>query len=304
MLKNFIRPAMIFIPLGLGMFFPQAAVLSSSIRYLLMVMLFMVFLQLNLKELKIRKSHFKLLIVNAIVGVVSYLAAWWITRDETLAKAAFFVGITPTATAAAVVMGFLNGNVGYVITSFVFTNVGIAFVMPPLMAWVCGDTSWDFMLRVFESLFYLLVIPFSIAMVVRKLYPPAREWPKKTKTATFSLWSITLFIIAAIAADFFKNNPDVSLWIVGKTALIALIICAVNFSAGYWLGEKDLRHEASQSLGQKNTTLTIYLALVYAGPLAAMGVISYVLWHNSYNAIQFFLHDRKKNQLADSGHVK
>ena len=95
---------MIFIPLGLGMFFPQAAVLSSSIRYLLMVMLFMVFLQLNLKELKIRKSHFKLLIVNAIVGVVSYLAAWWITRDETLAKAAFFVGITPTATAAAVVM--------------------------------------------------------------------------------------------------------------------------------------------------------------------------------------------------------
>ena len=125
MLKNFIRPAMIFIPLGLGMFFPQAAVLSSSIRYLLMVMLFMVFLQLNLKELKIRKSHFKLLIVNAIVGVVSYLAAWWITRDETLAKAAFFVGITPTATAAAVVMGFLNGNVGYVITSFVFTNVGI-----------------------------------------------------------------------------------------------------------------------------------------------------------------------------------
>jgi BASS family bile acid:Na+ symporter len=132
---------------------------------------------------------------------------------------------------------------------------------------------------------------------VRKLYPPAREWPKKTKTATFSLWSITLFIIAAIAADFFKKNPEISLWIVGETALIALIICAVNFSVGYLLGEKGLRHEASQSLGQKNTTLTIYLALVYAGPLAAMGVISYVLWHNSYNAIQFFLHDRKKNRL-------
>lgn len=294
MLKTFIRPAMIFIPLGAGMFFPQAVILSPAIRWLLMVMLLMVFLQLNLKDLKVRRSHFYLLLVNVLIGVASYLVTWWITGNDILSKAAFFVGITPTATAAAVVMGFLSGNVGYVITSFVFTNVGIAFVMPALMGWVCGNTSWDFMLRVFESLFYLLVIPYAAAMVVRKVYPAAREWPKKCKTATFSLWSFTLFIIAAIAADFFKKNPDISMWIVAETALIALIICIVDFGLGYFLGEKDLRHEASQSLGQKNTTLTIYLALVYAGPLAAMGVISYVLWHNSYNAVQLFLHDRKK----------
>ena len=45
-MRILLRPAMIFIPLGAGMFFPQAVVLSSSIRYLLMVMLFMVFCSL------------------------------------------------------------------------------------------------------------------------------------------------------------------------------------------------------------------------------------------------------------------
>ena len=91
-----------------------------------------------------------------------------------------------------------------------------------------------------------------------------------------------------------KNNPGVSPWIIAETALIALLICAVSFGTGSLLERKLLRREASQSLGQKNTTLTIYLALVYAGPRAAMGVISYVLWHNSYNAFQLFLTDRRK----------
>ena len=300
MIKNLLRPAMIFVPLGVGMLFPQAACTSFLIRWLLMIMLLMVFLGLNIRDMRLRKSHFIVLLANFIIGVSCYFAVKFIAKDDTLAKAAFFVGITPTATAAAVVMGFLGGNVGYVLTAFVVTNLGIAFVLPPLMGMVCGDTSWSFMLRVLESLAFLLVIPYAASRVVLKIHPAAREWPKKVRTATFSLWSITLFIIATTAAEFFQKNPDVSLVIVGKIALIALLICAANFAIGHWVGEKGFKHEASQSLGQKNTTLTIYLALVYAGPLVAMGVISYVLWHNSYNAIQFFIHDRKKNKLAET----
>ena len=300
MLKNLLRPAMIFVPLGLGMFFPQAACTSFLIRWLLMIMLLMVFLGLNIRDMKLRKSHFIVLLVNLVIGVSCYFAVKYLTGNDTLAQAAFFVGITPTATAAAVVMGFLNGNVGYVLTAFVVTNLGIACVLPPLMGMVCGDTSWSFMLRVLESLAFLLVIPYVVSRVILKIRPEAREWPKKVRTATFSLWSVTLFIIATQAAEFFQKNPDVSLLIVGEIALIALLICAANFAIGYFVGEKGLKHESSQSLGQKNTTLTIYLALVYAGPLVAMGVISYVLWHNSYNAIQFFFHDRKKNKLAEN----
>ena len=296
MWKTLLRPAMIFVPLALGLFFPRAAELSFLIRYLLMTMLFMVFLKINLKDLKFRISHGVLLAVNLVIGVAAYWLTRTVTKNETLAQAAFFTGITPTAAAASVVMGFLRGNVGYVITSFLVTNAGMALFMPFLLGWVCGNTSFDFMLRVANTLVFLLLIPGAAACIVRRIHPPAREWPKKLATASFGLWSVCLFIIAASAAAFFRNNPDISPWIILETAGIALIICIASFSIGALLERKRLRRESSQSLGQKNTTLTIYLALVYAGPLAAMGVISYVLWHNSYNAIQLFLIDRKKQK--------
>ena len=296
MWKTLLRPAMIFVPLALGIFCPQAAELNFLIRYLLMTMLFLVFLKLNLSDLKLRPSHFSLLAVNLAIGVSAFWLTGKLTGNATLAQAAFFTGITPTAAAASVVMGFLRGNVGYVITSFLVTNAGMALFMPFLLGWVCGNTSFDFMLRVANTLVFLLLIPGAAAFIVRRIHPPAREWPKKLATASFGLWSACLFIIAASAAAFFRNNPDISPWIILETAGIALIICIASFSIGALLERKRLRRESSQSLGQKNTTLTIYLALVYAGPLAAMGVISYVLWHNSYNAIQLFLIDRKKQK--------
>ncbi len=292
MWKTLIRPAMIFVPLTLGVFFPEADRFNFLIRYLLMTMLFMVFLRLDLSELKVRRSHFLLLAVNLLLGIGSYFFTLYLTGNKDLAQAAFFVGITPTATAAAVVMNFLKGNVGYVITSFVMTNVGIALLMPFLLGWICGNTSWSFMFKVAETLTFLLVIPLFLAKILRWICPQAKELPEKLATASFALWSVCLFIIAASAAQFFKQNPDLSRFLAIEIALLALVICAVNFSVGYILGEKGFKREASQSLGQKNTTLTIYLAFTYAGPLAALGVISYVLWHNSYNAVQMFLIDR------------
>jgi bile acid:Na+ symporter, BASS family len=60
----------------------------------------------------------------------------------------------------------------------------------------------------------------------------------------------------------------------------------VNFSLGYLIGGRTFAREASQSLGQKNTTFTIYLALTYASPLIALGPTFYVVWHNLWNSWQ------------------
>lgn len=294
MLKTLIRPAMIFIPLGIGMCLPQLHQYAFMLRWLLMVMLFFVFLKLDLKDLKFRRSHFLLLAANLLIGTGAFLITLYATGNTSLAQAAFFTGITPTATAASVVMGFMRGNVGYMVTSFVTTNIGISLALPLLLSWVCGNSSANFMLRVLESLIFLLAIPALAAFILRKLHPDSRKWPAGLAMFNFSLWSVGLLIMAGSAAEFFRINPEFSPWIIAETAMISLLLCIFNFTAGYFLGEKELRHETSQSLGQKNTTLTVYLALIYAGPLAAIGVISYVFWHNTYNAIQLYIFDRRK----------
>ena len=52
--------------------------------------------------------------------------------------------------------------------------------------------------------------------------------------------------------------------------------------------------QLAKYLGQKNTTLTIFLALSFGTPASALGPVFYVLWHNLWNAFQMFRYDKSK----------
>ena len=293
-----LRPAMIVIPLVLGIFFPQAAVLKPLIRWGMIAMLFMVYLQLDLRELKPRMAHWVILAANLAVGIIGYLVFKLLGQQE-LAWAAFFIGITPTATAAPVIMNFLNGRVGFVVSGLVITNIGISLALLPLIPAVTGNMSWSFALDVFQNLVVIMVLPCVAALIVRKLRPEATAWPKKFKMLSLSIWSLLLFIISAGASQFLRTNADVSPFVVVEIAGLSALICAVNFFLGYWIVPRDLRREGSQTLGQKNTMLTLYLAMTFASPLAALGPTFYVICHNTWNACQLFMYDRKQKKAAE-----
>jgi len=294
MIKALLRPAMIFIPFALGAILPQAHRLTFMIPWFLVCMLYMVCLQLNLKELKPEPAHFKLLLLNLVMGITPYLLLKYLyPANEALAMAAFFAGITPTATAAPVVMRFLNGKVEFVVTAFVINNLGISLLLPLLLLWVTGrEDAWSFMSLVCRTLLIIMLLPLILAMITRKIHPAAQMWPKKTGNFTFLMWSSMLFIMAASASEFIRNNPEIHPAILLVIAGQSAVICFFNFFIGYFC-TKNLRRECSQSLGQKNTTFTMYLALTYANPLVAMGPIAYILWHNVWNAVQMFIYDRK-----------
>ena len=293
MWKTFLRPMMIFIPFLLGICFPAAHHLNWLIRWALIFMLYMVCLRLRPRELRPTREHLKLVCANILLGVLPYCILHFLGY-ETLALAAFFVGITPTANAAPVVMGFLHGRVGFVVTGFVMTNAAIALALVFLLPLVTGNRSLDFVGDVAMTLLFVIGFPAVLALITRIVRPQAQEWPARAQTLSFSFWSLCLFIIAADASNFFRNNPGTSWRILIGIALVSLILCILNFGIGYRLGGHRLGRECSQALGQKNTTLTLFLALNFVNPLVAMGPIFYVLWHNSYNACQMFRFDRRR----------
>lgn len=299
MLKVFLRPAMIFIPFLLGICFPQAHVLNQApfhlVKWFLCTMVFMACLQLDFKQLRPRKEHITILLLNLAMGIIPYfLLKFAIPAQPVYAVTAFFVGITPTATAAPVVVSFLNGRTGFALTGFTITNLAIAFALVFLLPMVTGNVTFDFIRNVADTLLRIIVIPFLLAMLIRKIFPDARNFPKKCKLFSFSLWSFCLFILAAIARNHFIENPEESVVKVLLIGLISLMICICNFTFGRIFSRKKFSRESSQILGQKNTTLTLYLALHYAGPLVAMGTIFYILWHNLWNAWQMYAYDKRK----------
>ncbi len=295
MLKALIRPFMIGAAFIAGYCCPWAHEFNWMIRILLLIMLYLVCLQVRFKQLKPHFSHWKILAFNIIVPLILWGILKLCGQDE-LAKVAFFTAITPTANAAPVIIRFLGGNVSYVVAAFVITNLGVSISLLGLLPLVTGNFSLFFFKDVAINLAIIIGVPIAAATVTRMFFKQAKEWPSKLANFSFLLWVITLFIIAGSASFFIHHNPELSPLVLIEIALLSALICAVSFAGGRFMGEKRYRRESSQSLGQKNTTFTMFLALQFVNPLAAMGPTFYVLWHNLWNAVQMLIHDRRQEK--------
>ncbi len=288
---GFLRTAAILLSFVVGAFIPQAQAAAWLIRWLIMGMLFVVFLQTRLSRDALRTSHAWLLAANIAMGFVAW-GLGWVVGGRDVALAAFFCGITPTATAAPVIVNFLRGKVDYVVAAFLITNLVIAALLPALMPLLLGRTTPTAFTDVLGSISLVVFGPMALAWLVRKLYPTASTWPAQLKNVSFGAWVATLFLITARVSDFLRNQADLPRNVLFQIAVLSLLICVANFALGSWIGGRQFAREASQSLGQKNTTFTIYLALTYANPLVALGPTCYVLWHNVWNSWQLHLQAR------------
>ncbi len=285
MKPGFARTLAIVLAIALGASLPQAHVLSWAIRWLVMAMLFLVFLQTRLSRSALRGSHFALLAANIAVGFLAF-GLGWLVGGRDIALAAFFAGIAPTATAAPVIVSFLSGQVDFVVASFLLTNITIAALLPLFLPLVLGRTTPDAFGHVLGSVAIVVFVPMGLAWTVRRIYAGAAQWPTRLRNFSFGMWCTSMLLITANASDFLHQHADTPHVVLAKIAGTTFVVCAVNFALGRLLGGSEFKREASQSLGQKNTTFTIYLALVYASPLIALGPTCYVVWHNVWNSWQ------------------
>jgi BASS family bile acid:Na+ symporter len=279
----------------LGAILPQAHVFSPVIRWLVVTMLFLVFLQTRFSRSAVHRSHVVLLLTNFVLGFVAW-GLGWLMGGRDIALAAFFAGITPTASAAPVIISFLGGNVSYVVAAFLLTNLCVAAAMPFLLPVVLGRATPEAFTQVAVTVGVVVFLPLLASRLVRALHPAAAAWPASLRNFSFGIWVVNLFLITANASQFLHQQVDTPHLQLAKIAGVSLLVCAINFAVGRLIGGRQFPREASQSLGQKNTAFTIYLALAYASPLVALGPTCYVLWHNLWNSWQ--LHRAGRTKLA------
>jgi len=283
--KGLSRTAAILGAFALGGLLPQAAPYAWLIRWLVMTMLFLVFLQTRLSRSALHRSHFVLLAANLAVGFASWRIGLALGGPE-VGLAAFFCGITPTAIAAPVIVSFLGGAVDYAVASFLLTNVTVAALLPLMLPVVLGRATPEAFAQVAGSVGLVVFVPFALAHLLRALHPAARSWPTRLRNTSFALWVTSIFLITAKTSQFIRENSAGVHGLVAAIAAASLLVCVVSFVLGRLIGGRAHPREASQCLGQKNTTFTIYLALAYSSPLVALGPTFYVLWHNLWNSWQ------------------
>jgi len=266
----------------LGALVPQAHVLSFLIQYLLILMLFFAFLDIELKPQGFQKSVLWVLLANVVVAFIGY--AVLSQFDLMLALAAFMTAIAPTAIAAPVIIGFIEGNVEYVVVAVLLTNLASALVVPLALPSLLGSVIQISVWEVLQPVLVVMLVPLLLAQLVKRLPEKTQNIIRKGKVASFPLWLVNLFIISAKASDFLRHDDTDSLSTLAMIAFVSLVICIVNFSVGALLGGRERWREASQSLGQKNLSFVVWIALTFINPLVAMGPTFYILYHHLYNS--------------------
>ena len=300
MWKALSQPAKIIIPLFIGLCCPWMASAKFMVRWLLVIMLLNACLGIKFSGLKMRLYHWYLLAANLVIGVLAWLIACWICGGNTeVAKAVFFTAISPMATAAPVVIAFLGGNVATVLMGFLISDIGISLFLIGLLPLVTGQLKWDFVNEVFLNIAFVMALPVFLSRVLLHFWPWLADFAKY-KIAPHALWawSIMLLILGGVARTTFDEQEVSAVSIMLQIGCATLAVCILNFLIGWLIGPRRCKLESSQLLGQKNTSFTIYLAITFASPVAALGPLFYILWHNSWNAIQMFQFEKRRQRKA------
>jgi BASS family bile acid:Na+ symporter len=184
--------------------------------------------------------------------------------------------------------------VEYVVTAVVLTNVTTAVILPLALPTLLGTAVQISMWEVLGPVLIVMFVPLILARLVVLLPANAQSAIRNGKKASFPIWLVNLFIISANASDFLRSSNSDSILTLVSVALLSMVICIVNFSLGALLGGRSHWQEASQSLGQKNLSFVIWIALTFINPLVAMGPMFYILYHHLYNSWSIYQFERNR----------
>lgn len=244
-------------------------------------------------------------------------------RDRAVAESVMLCFLQPTATAAAIVAGRLGGSIQNLTMYTILSNLAVVVVVPllfpsihPVVGFSFAVAAWTILKKVGG----ILVGPFALAWALRLGYDAVQRhkgsdrrfnFPRKWAQLPFYLWTATIVILTAdIVHTLVYGSYS------GRSAVLiclgALPACLVQFHIGRAIGYRlpasahgtDYRDAvvnpatvpttpsgisritAGQAMGQKNTTLAIWMAQTYLFPLTALGPAAYMIIQNLFIARQ------------------
>ena len=290
--KVHFRIVAIFTAMMLGVLVPALGDLSWAVQYLLVSMLFFSFFQISVKNFSLPKQVIFIAVANILLPILLFASIKPFNAE--LAATAFLTAIAPTAISATVITSMLKRNLLFVSASVLVTNLLVAVVLPAVLPLVLYEAKPISTSEAFFAVLGTILIPFVLAQIGNKLPLNTRQSILNAGKSNFWLWLVTLAIVVAKSVQFIHSQPMVNLPRLLLIAATSLMVCVMNFSIGSFLGGKTYYAEASQSLGQKNNTFVVWVALTFFNPIVALGPTFYILYHNLYNSWQIMRYDQKQ----------
>jgi len=291
-IKDFQLPLAIFLGFLFHRFF---AAINFLTPFLIFVMLYLTLCSVEIKQMKVTRLHFWILLFQVVVSFVVYLIL--LPVNPILAQGSLAIMVAPTAISAPVVAAMLGANLSTMVTSTLLSNLAVA-ILSPLYFSIAGNhtdisflqSSWMVLYKVAP----LILLPLILAVFTQRYLHKLVVGIVKQKNIPFYLWSISLtIVIGSTIESIFKMDRSQAEILIFMAAL-SVFICAVQFAFGRWVGKRYGDVVAGgQSVGQKNTVLSIWMAQTYLNPVSSVIPALYVIWQNLFNSYQLIQKNRK-----------
>ena len=275
--------------------YPLFLKIAFTTPFLIFFMLLLTFSKVPIEKLKLKKQHFYMLLVQVVGALLFYFLL--LPLNEVVAQVALVCFICPTATAAAVITGKLDGDMNSVTTYTFLSNTAAAITIPLLFSIVGSGETIGFAamaVRIFLKVFPLLIIPFFLAWLIRLKLKRVHAYLVELNNITFYMWAISLSIAIAKTVESLLEY-EIGLLLLLAISLVAGVVCFIQFYLGRRIGGPIGQSKAcGQALGQKNTILAIWMAYTYLNPITTIGPGAYIFLQNGFNAYQLARHNRSK----------
>ena len=285
-------------PLGMvvgALFCRQIAWLDAAAQGMLtpvfiFSMLFITFCRVDARRIRFSWMHLWLLLfqIVASVGVYYSLAHF----DIVVAQGAMICILAPVAMAAVVIGGMLGANLETMAAYSLLCNIAIALYAPLLLhAFGNGECT---MAQILQKISPLLIAPFVAGQFCRFCLRRVSNWVSAHGYLSFYIWLLSLIVIIGRTTCFLLDQTQASLSTEIILALVALVICLLQFGMGRYIGRRYGDTVAGgQSLGQKNTVLAVWLSQAFLDPISSVAPTAYIVWQNIVNSYQLWRAGRK-----------
>lgn len=278
--------------------------LTPAIPYIITAMLFMTFLKVRPQDLRLHSSHWVLLALQIALAALVYLCAVWWRHDVAVAMLLCF--LTPSATAGPSIVQILGGNTAYTTTYVLLSHLMFVLLVPFVFPYVSGIalevSIWEQMWHIFYEVARLILPAIALAWLLVWWCP---RWVAHTNPynagISYALWLLSLLLLIAHTTVYLQQSQAFVWTDLALVSGLGLLTCAMQ----YWLGHclapyvGSEQHATRHSIGQKNTSLAIWMAAIFLPPLAGIGITSYIIWQNIIiSSVMAYYKDRPVQESA------
>lgn len=275
----------------LGAFIPGAYFLSFMIRYNLMVMLFLTFINTPVPQKILQKENLLVLGLNVALP----LLIWLVFRHfhTTAALACLVTGIAPTAAAAPMMARFLKLKETFILTSLLISSFFISLILPFLLPVIVEVNQPINSMEMLAAITLTVFFPFVLSFAIRWSSADLTKKISSLSKASFYFYLANVFLATSNACHYILTTQELVWWDLFLILLFITIQGLLLFRCGALIKNRGFSEESSLALGHKNTMYSIWLATNFLGPMIALGPMFHIVFQNTYNSWQLYKKEKK-----------